>query len=268
MAVLKDLFEIINHSGILPPALALERLMTTGEAIDFRSHFEINECNEPLIEISGSLISCAEPHPHLSIGATYSDYSPFCVRKGVLDQLDLAAQYLAVERPGCKLHIYDAYRPLAVQRFMIDHELSKLAAACGLNADTLDETSYHSMMAEVLMVWAEPDTNLKCPPPHSTGAAVDLTIINEEGELLDMGSVIDAMGEVSLPNYFVGSSEKQEMSFHANRELLNGAMSRARFRRLPHEWWHFSFGDQVWAMLEWLDNPAKMVHAIYGRVEI
>ena len=83
-----------------------------------------------------------------------------------------------------------------------------------------------------------------------------------------MGSVIDAVGEVSLPNYFAGSLDEQEIVFHVNRELLNRVMSRAGFRRLPHEWWHFSFGDQVWALLEWLDNPAKIVNAIYGRVEI
>lgn len=268
MTTLSFLSEITKKTDFHTPALALERLLTNGEAIGFRSLFTIDECSEPLVEISGPLISCAEPHPHLNIGATYGEYSPFCVREGVLERLNRAAQLLSMERSGYKIYIYDAYRPLSVQRFMVDYEFSKLAAERMLDPDTLDQASYKTLMDEVLTVWAEPETDLKCPPPHSTGAAIDLTIIDEGGEIIDMGSAIDAIGEVSLPNYFADSILQREKNYHSNRELLNQVMTRAGFQRLPHEWWHFSFGDQVWAMLEWLDHPAKTVYAIYGRVEI
>lgn len=219
------------------------------------------------MEIEGPLLSLAEPHPHLSIGAIYGEYSPFYVRKGVLERLNRASRYLSIEQPGCRLFIYDAYRPLSVQRFMIDYEFSRLVLERKIDIKTLDKAGHQSIMNEVLTVWAEPDTNVYSPPPHSTGAAIDLTIIDEAGGSLDMGSEIDAIGAVSLPNYFANSVVERELIFHSNRELLNQVMRRAGFHRLPHEWWHFSYGDQMWAMLEWLQHPEKDFFSIYGRVE-
>ncbi len=268
MSSISELFSSIEQSGIRPPCLAVERLMTTSEAIGFRTHFEIRDSREPLVEITGPFLSLSEPHPHVSIGAVYGEYSPFCVREGVLERLNQASLYLSTEMPGCRLLIYDAYRPLSVQRFMIDHEFSKLAAARKIETDDLDQAGYQSLMDEVLTVWAEPDTNLNSPPPHCTGAAIDLTIIDEAGDPLDMGSAIDAIGKVSLPHYFAGSVTEREVVFHSNRELLNQVMTRAGFHRLPHEWWHFSYGDQMWAMLEWLEHPENDFFSIYGRVEV
>ena len=150
---------------------------------------------------------------------------------------------------------------------MIEHELNKLVKHRGLCASDLDDATYESLMEEVLMVWAKPDKNPLCPPPHSTGAAVDLTIVDGSGKQIDMGSEIDAIGNVSLPNYFLDSADPNEQIYHRNRELLCVVMTKAGFRRLPHEWWHFSFGDQVWAMLEWLDAPEKPINAIYGAAQ-
>lgn len=268
MTSINDLVSSIEQSDIRPSCLAIERLMTTGEAIGFSTHFEIHDSREPLVEISGKLLRVVEPHPHLSIGAVYGKYSPFCVREGVLDRLNRAAFQLSKIRPGCRLLIYDAYRPLSVQRFMIDHEFSRLAAERKIETNDLDQAGYQSLMDEVLTVWASPNTNLNSPPPHSTGAAIDLTIIDEAGELLDMGSAIDAIGDVSLPNYFADSVMEREMIFHSNRELLNQVMAYAGFHRLPHEWWHFSYGDQMWALLKWLEHPEKDFFALYGRVEV
>ncbi|MDE3116999.1 MAG: D-alanyl-D-alanine dipeptidase, partial [Pseudomonadota bacterium] len=35
----------------------------------------------------------------------------------------------------------------------------------------------------------------------------------------------------------------------ANRRLLHWLMSEEGFAGHPNEWWHFSFGDQLWAAL-------------------
>ena len=267
MLRLRNLARKLNQFSLHAPALALERLMTTGEVLSYCRHIDINEGNEQLIEITDQKILHAEPHPHVCLGAPYGGYSPYCVRASVLKRLQIAAELLAGERPGCKLHIYDAYRPLAVQAFMVDYEFTKLVQQRGLEKNSLDVLTHKALMAEVLMVWAKPNPGLACPPPHSTGAAVDLTIINEDGAFLEMGSEIDALGEVSLPSYFASASTDPEIKYHSNRELLNRVMSQGGFRRLPHEWWHFSFGDQVWGLLEWLDAPSRSVQAVYGRVE-
>ena len=267
MASMKKLLQQINRSGYRTPAQALEKTLTTGDVLAYSYQFQINESNEPLFEIKNTDLSIIQPHPHISIGAPYGDNSPFCARKGVLARLQKAQALLTLERPDFKLHIYDAYRPLAVQQFMIDHEFGKLCRIRSIDPKSANEQTRQSLMDEVLMVWAKPDTKATCPPPHSTGAAVDLTIIDDRGQWLTMGSEIDAIGEVSLPNHFAAARQKPQIDYHGNRELLNRMMIGAGFRRLPHEWWHFSYGDQVWALLEWLDNPDTPVNAVYGRVE-
>ena len=265
LCVVIKLLQQLHQSGYSPPALALEKILSTEATLSYRSQFKIIESNEPLLELKPTKLSLFQPHPHANIGALYNQYSPFCIRTGVLSRLEKAQTILELKHPGYKLHIYDAYRPLTVQQFMIDHEFSKLCQSRLINP--LDTNTRQSLMDEVMSVWAHPESNPALPPPHSTGAAVDLTIINERGLLLDMGSDIDSIGAVSLPNHFAKAKQQPQTDFYSNRELLNQVMTAAGFRRLPHEWWHFSYGDQIWALLQWLDNPKQPVNAIYGRIE-
>ncbi|MGR9071680.1 MAG: M15 family metallopeptidase [Gammaproteobacteria bacterium] len=268
MRELDELLNTVAASGIVPPARALERLMTAGEAIAYRRFVEIAECGEKLVEIQGPGLSRVEPHPHRSLNAPYGRHSPFCVREGVLKRLVRAASLLSLERPGCNLLIYDAYRPLAVQDFMVKYEFTKLALSRRIDPARADDETRKRLLDEVLTIWSKPDPDPAAPPPHSTGAAIDLTIVDASGNRLDMGGDIDEIGAVSLPRHFADAAPgTPEAGFHANRDLLNRVMAEAGFRRLPHEWWHFSFGDQVWALLERLDNPDRPPTALYGRVE-
>ncbi|WP_370276972.1 M15 family metallopeptidase [Pontibacterium sp.] len=50
-------------------------------------------------------------------------------------------------------------------------------------------------------------------------------------------------------------------SAHYHRQLLQDVMGRAGFVNYAEEWWHFSYGDQLWAYVT--GNPV----AIYGAVE-
>ena len=107
----------------------------------------------------------------------------------------------------------------------------------------------------------------RTPPPHSTGAAVDLTLIDANGQPLPMGSEIDAIGAVSEPDHFrqradalpPGPQREACLLWHGHREALAAAMADAGFARHPNEWWHFSYGDQLWALLQ--QRPI----AVYGR---
>jgi D-alanyl-D-alanine dipeptidase len=106
------------------------------------------------------------------------------------------------------------------------------------------------------------------PPPHSTGAAIDVTLQDQNGREVNMGSDIDEVSPRSFPDYFRLGDSPEARKFHANRELLYAVMSSSGFQRHPNEWWHFSLGDQMWA---WLVNqagdPANRQVARYGRVE-
>ena len=50
-----------------------------------------------------------------------------------------------------------------------------------------------------------------------------------------------------------------------NSDLLVEVMSFAGFTQLPTEWWHFSYGDQIWA-LETTDKTSLHVEAKYGMI--
>ncbi|MEK9632185.1 MAG: M15 family metallopeptidase, partial [Synechococcus sp.] len=113
---------------------------------------------------------------------------------------------------------------------------------------------------QVLALWAEPSSDPTTPPPHSTGAAVDLTLATPQGEPLEMGGDIDAVGPIGHPNHFADADPASaEGRYHQRRCLLHRAMESAGFVRHPKEWWHFSWGDQLWA---W-SSEAPCAH--YGR---
>jgi len=219
----------------------------------------IAECNQPLVTITDMIT--IDPHPYMSLGAPYGDRSPFLVRQGILEKLQTAQSYLQEIRPDYQIAIFDAYRPIAVQQFMVDYSLTQLAESKGLVTNNMTETEKAALMSEVLKFWALPNHDPKMPPPHSTGAAVDVTFYHIDTHTeVDMGSPIDEISDRSLPDYFASFRNAQAVGFDRDRQLLNQVMSHSGFQRHPNEWWHFSYGDQLWA---WLSNQEV---AIYGGV--
>jgi zinc D-Ala-D-Ala dipeptidase len=157
----------------------------------------IVECNEPLIAIPTGSFAFVSPHAYQKLGAPYGDKSPFYLRQGVLDRLLVAQQTLQQTHPGWQIQIFDAYRPVAVQQFMVDYTFSQLAQAAGQNPDTLTETQTQALLQTVYQFWAVPNVDPKMPPPHSTGAAIDITLVNATGAEIDMGSQIDEISDRS-----------------------------------------------------------------------
>ena len=219
----------------------------------------IAECNEPLVAIADGITKIA-PHPYIALGAPYGDRSPFWVRQGILERLQKSQAYLHNLRPDWKIAIFDAYRPIPVQQFMVDYSFWQLAATKGLEINALSEDQQNLLMAEVIKFWAIPSADPQTPPPHSTGAAIDVTLFDAQGQEINMGSPIDEISDRSLPNYFADFRDSQAGAFDRDRQLLNTVMVYGGFQRHPHEWWHFSYGDQLWA---WISNQKV---AIYGGV--
>jgi zinc D-Ala-D-Ala dipeptidase len=207
----------------------------------------IQECGEALVPISPSQFAIVTPHPYVALGAPYGSFSPYFLRQGVLQRLIQAQGYLHSQHPGWQLQIFDAYRPIAVQQFMVDYAFGQQVKAAGLSIDDLSDELRSRIQAEVLKFWAQPSADPLMPPPHSTGAAVDLTLVNVAGEPLDMGSPIDEISPRSWPNYFAERADEASRQCHRHRCTLAEAMSAAGFRQHPNEWWHFSYGDQLWA---------------------
>ena len=226
----------------------------------------IQECGEPLIAIPLEDFAVELPHPYEKLGAEYEGKSPYYLRQGVVKALEMAQLLLTTVYSGWKLKIYDAYRPIGVQQFMVDYTFESLLKKHSLTPEKVSAQQRQKFWEQVYRFWAAPNIDKKMPPPHSTGAAIDLTIVNSFGEIIDMGGEIDEISERSQPDYYRESKQLIEQQYHRHRQLLNQVMTQAGFMQHPEEWWHFSLGDQMWV---WLHNQThfdKVKQARYGRV--
>ena len=226
----------------------------------------IQDCGEPLLDLPPQLLRL-EPHPYARLGAPYgAGASPFRLRQGVVERLLAAQEELASRQKGWRLAIFDAWRPVAVQRFMVDHSIEAECAARGIDRHR-PSAQRQAVIDAVGRLWAPPSADPATPPPHSTGAAVDLTLVDGEEAEVAMGSAIDALGDVSEPDHHrqlamklvPGPERDAALAFQRHRDLLRDVMDTAGFVRHPNEWWHFSWGDQLWA---WRSGNAQ---AHYGR---
>jgi len=148
---------------------------------------------------------------------------------------------------GLELFLLDAWRPRAVQAYFHDvwmpRELQRRDPS--LTGAALTE--------EVERYWAAPSENSASPAPHATGAATDLTLRWKGGEQLWMGSLFDDVTGLAHRDRFE-HLDAENFSFsdqeaRANRRLLHWLMVDEGFAGHPDEWWHFSWGDQLWAAL-------------------
>lgn len=214
------------------------------------STIPIDDNGEPLEDLPATLLRL-EPHPYQLLGAPYgSGASPFRLRRGVIERLLDAQNELFQRSVGLRLAIFDAWRPLAVQRFMVRHALVE---ECGRRGIDPDQPSAELEEVRLLVgrFWAQPSEDPQTPPPHSTGAAVDLTLADSTCRALAMGGEIDALGAISEPDHYAAEAARVPQSaaarWHRSRLLLRDCLAGAGFAQHPNEWWHFSHGDQLWA---------------------
>ena len=129
-----------------------------------------------------------------------------------------AQYFLNSQYPNYHLIVFDAVRPLHIQKQMWDE----------LDMPTKEKINYLAHPDDISL--------------HNYGAAVDVSIIGDNDVLLDMGTPFDFFGELSEPKkeqQFVlnGTLSKQAL---ANRILLRNVMLKAGFATITTEWWHFN----------------------------
>jgi len=148
---------------------------------------------------------------------------------------------------GLELFVFDAWRPKAVQAYFHDvwmpAELKRHKP--GLAGAALTQ--------EVERYWAAPSESAESPAPHATASAVDLTLRWKDGEALWMGSLFDDATALAHRDRFEHLAAENfsfsDQEARANRRLLHWLMVEEGFAGHPDEWWHFSWGDQMWAAL-------------------
>lgn len=149
------------------------------------------------------------------------------------DRVVKAQQILKRRHPEYTLLIYDAARPISVQRHM---------------RKVVEGTAFESFVADGTKGGR-----------HNYGVAVDLTIVDSNGVPLDMGAGFDDFSEAAsvkgtpdsddpetrsievYRDYVFGLSEQGVISLEAanNRMLLIEVMLEAGLYPYRREWWHF-----------------------------
>jgi len=117
---------------------------------------------------------------------------------------------------GYKIRIFDAYRPTEAQWKLWEHT---------------------------------PDPHFLADPakgsPHSRGVAIDLTLVDAQGNDLDMGTAFDEF----TPRSHHGAADISEEA-KRNRLLLLGLMTSADWDFYRNEWWHYQlFNSKQYALL-------------------
>jgi D-alanyl-D-alanine dipeptidase len=141
----------------------------------------------------------------------------------------LKAQRLLRERhPSYSLLIYDAARPMSVQRLMWN------------TVKGTGKTNYVSNPANGGGL-------------HNYGMAVDVTIADATGVPLPMGTPFDYFGEEAHTGNEDSLLKRGRITREAflNRRLLRDVMKQAGFMTIPYEWWHFNACTRKEAILKY-----------------
>lgn len=166
---------------------------------------------DKLIEISdivGLKIELAYMRADNFVGRpVYEDNARAALRPQAKTCLEKAA--IAAIDCGLNLIVYDAYRPAAVQ-----------------------DIFWAAISDPRYVADASQGSN------HTRGTAIDVSLIDENGQLLDMGTAFDTMNEAAHHGY-KGFSP----TINRNRNLLLGIMMQAGFTTIPTEWWHYELPD-------------------------
>jgi D-alanyl-D-alanine dipeptidase len=152
------------------------------------------------------------------------------LRKSVSDLLTQASQNLP---NGYKILVVTAYRPLWMQKKLWKNRLWQMAK------------KYPFKMVFNYPRWKREVRKYTSPPggsSHQCGAAVDVTLLDNNNNRIDMGTTLTDFGE-KVNTYSEQISPKQK----ENRKILYDTMTKVGFINYPLEWWHFSYGDRMWA---------------------
>lgn len=180
--------------------------------------------------VSAGLVNLSEKIPDIKVDLMYSRKDNFMgtdvygaledayLNPGFAEKLG-KAQALLKQELGSKysLIIYDAARPLSVQRKMWD---------------VVRDTPNRKYVASPARGGGR----------HNYGLAVDLSIVDTStGTPLDMGSSVDHFGVTSHIGDEAALVKRGLITPEAksNRAYLHGLMKRVGLRPIRKEWWHF-----------------------------
>lgn len=183
---------------------------------------------------SPQLVLATERVPTLQVELKYASSDNFTgvviysaaqrcyLHREAAEALATAQAALTARHPGYRLLAYDCARPLRAQKRLFDAVKNTPRGAYVANPQ-------------------------KGPPSrHCLGLAIDLSLLNEAGQPLDMGTPYDFLGALAEPRLEAGFLAQKRLTAAqvANRRLLREVMQAGGFAVLPTEWWHFNLRPQ------------------------
>ena len=194
-------------------ALLLAAAATGAAAQDiFKGYINLQQADSTLA------VDLMYARPDNFVGETMYSFSEAYLHPHAAKALIQANRLLRESHPGLRLIIYDAARPMRVQQKM----WNKVKGTAQQN--------YVSNPANGGGL-------------HNYGLAVDVSIIDSNGDTLPMGTTVDALTHLSHIDKEQELVAKGKISAEAarNRALLRTVMKKAGFRPLRSEWWHFNY---------------------------
>lgn len=185
------------------------------------------------------------------------------LRRETYDKLKEASKLLPA---GCKLRILDAWRPFALQE-----ELYEVYSESIISNFRLDQCTEEEKRSVIEKYVSEPVRNRKMPPVHTTGGAVDVTLIDAYGMELEMGTGFDAFTDMTYTACYEDKQNEQnerneqDERIRQNRRILYWSMIKAGFTNLPSEWWHYDYGDRFWG---YYTNKPAFYSGIFTKEEM
>jgi D-alanyl-D-alanine dipeptidase len=159
----------------------------------------------------------------------------------VLERLHVANTSIIKWTDGtARILVWDALRSMQTQQHIYEVERHKFVTVHpDLSAADVDR---------MVGTYVRPP-RMDLPPPHTCGAAVDVTLLcGTRDDLLGQFDDFSGHGRVDYYESHPPLTEA-EGDQARRRSLVQRAMKEAGFVGIPEEWWHFEFGTRTWAAL-------------------
>lgn len=202
----------MNYTLYIITALMLVSISSGAQSMKEQGYVNIKDV-DPTIRVS---LMYTRPD-NFTGRVLYTDLKDAYLHPDAAQALKKCQQRLKQMRPDLSLIIYDAARPMSVQQKMWD-----VVKGTPKNIYVSNPANGGGL--------------------HNYGFAVDITICNEQGDSIPMGTKIDYMGRAAHPEFEDEMVRKGIISKQAveNRKLLREVMAAGGFKVLKTEWWHFN----------------------------
>lgn len=212
--------------------------ISPAEPVTDLRRIKIVECGEPLVDFLEACPLLVQDRPR------FNYRRETLVRESVAGFLDQATRQLP---EGYRMAIIEGWRAPHIQQRMYLAGWKRLSD----KHPDWSETKLRRMTNRFTA-----PLGTRVPPPHSTGGAVDVVLIRDDGSYHDH---IKPFEQLDI-NCFAFDAPGLGEEARRTRAVLKAAFAGTGMTNYPSEYWHWSYGDQGWAYRGGHD------HAIYGPI--